>query len=147
MLEYQACGCQKKAGEESVKGKRFVQMPINYLRSPPSKGELAIKWLHNIGTSHTVETFHFNRKMVCQDHVTVDMEHRLPGLGERRLLNEAILSPLNLCTERKVRGRSEGSVWHAKKGLAKGTNLMYANTIYGVLEYHSMHFLYYNKNQ
>ena len=22
---------------------------------------------------------------------------------------------------------------------------MYANTIYGVLEYHSMHFLYYNK--
>ena len=50
---YQACGCQKKAGEESVKGKRFVQMPINYLRSPPSKGELAIKWLHNIGTSHT----------------------------------------------------------------------------------------------
>ena len=74
-----------------MKGKRFVQMPINYLRSPPSKGELAIKWLHNIVTSHTdtVETFNLNRKMVCQDHVTVDMEHRLPGLGERRLLNEA----------------------------------------------------------
>ena len=89
MLEYQAYGCQKKAGEESVKGKRFVQMPINYLRSPPSKGELAIKWLQNTSTSHTVETFNFNRKMVCQDHVTVDMEHRLPGLGERRLLNEA----------------------------------------------------------
>ena len=89
MLEYEAYGCQKKAGEESVKGKRFVQMPINYLRSPPSKGELAIKWLQNTSTSHTVETFNFNRKMVCQDHVTVDMEHRLPGLGERRLLNEA----------------------------------------------------------
>ena len=89
MLEYQACGCQKKAGEGSVKGKRFVQMPINYLRSPPSKGKLASKWLHNIGTSHTVETFNFNRKMVCQDHVTVDVEHRLPGLGERRMLNEA----------------------------------------------------------
>ena len=27
--------------------------------------------------------------MVCQDHVTVYMEHRLPGLGERQLLNEA----------------------------------------------------------
>ena len=147
MLEYQAYGYQKKAGEESVKGMRFVQMPINYLRSTLSKGELAIKWLHNIGMSHTVETFNFNRKMVCQDHVTIDMEHRLPGLGERRLLNEAILSTLNLCTERKVRGRSEGSVLHAKKGLAKGTNLMYANTIYGVLEYHSMYFLYYNKNQ
>ena len=39
--------------------------------------------------SYTVETFNFNRKMVCQDHVTVDMERRLQGLGERRLLNEA----------------------------------------------------------
>ena len=27
--------------------------------------------------------------MVCQDHVTVYLEHRLPGLGERQLLNEA----------------------------------------------------------
>ena len=58
-----------------------------------------------------------------------------------------LLSPLNVCTERKVRGRSEGSVLHAKNGLAKGTSLMYANTIYGVLEYNSMYFLYNNKNQ
>ena len=82
--------------------------------------------------------------MVCQDHVTVDIEHRLPGLGERRLLNEATV-PTEF--ERKVRSRSEGLVLHAKKGLAKGTNLMYANTIYGVLEYHSKYFLYYNTNQ
>ena len=27
--------------------------------------------------------------MVCQDHVTVELEHRLPGLCERRLLDEA----------------------------------------------------------
>ena len=54
-----------------------------------TKRELAMKWLHSIGTGHTVKTFNFNRKMVCQDHVTVDLEHRLPGLGERRLLNEA----------------------------------------------------------
>ena len=27
--------------------------------------------------------------MVCQDHVIVYLEHRLPGLGERQLLNEA----------------------------------------------------------
>ena len=33
MLECQAYGCQKKAGEESVKGKRFFRMPINSLRS------------------------------------------------------------------------------------------------------------------
>ena len=49
------------------------------------KRDLAIKWLHNIGT---VKKFNFNRKMVCQDHVTIDLEHRLLGLGERRLLNE-----------------------------------------------------------
>ena len=53
-----------------------------------AKRELAMKWLHNIGTGHTVEKFNFNRKMVCQDHVTIDLEHRLLGLGERRLLNE-----------------------------------------------------------
>ena len=53
-----------------------------------TKRELAMKWLLNIGTGHTVEKFNFNRKMVCQDHVTIDLEHRLLGLGERRLLNE-----------------------------------------------------------
>ena len=49
-----------------------------------AKRELAMKWLHNIGTGHTVEKFNFKRKMVCQDHVTIDLEHRLLGLGERR---------------------------------------------------------------
>ena len=53
-----------------------------------AKWELAMKWLHNIGTGHTVENFNFNRNMVCQDHVTVDLEHRLLGLDERQLLNE-----------------------------------------------------------
>ena len=72
--------------------------------------------------------------MVCQDHVTVYLEHRLPGLGERQLLNEATVP-------------TEGSVLHAKNGLAKGTNIMFANTIKGVLEYHLMYFLYNDKNQ
>ena len=53
-----------------------------------AKRELAMKWLHDIGTGHTVEKFNFKRKMVCRDHVTIDLEHRLLGLGERRLLNE-----------------------------------------------------------
>ena len=53
-----------------------------------AKRELAMKWLHNIGTGHIVGKCNFNRTMVCQDHVTIDMEHRLLGLGERRLLNE-----------------------------------------------------------
>ena len=55
------------------------------------KRELAMKWLHNIGAGHTVETFNFNRKMVCQHHVIVDLEHRLLGFGERRLVNEDIV--------------------------------------------------------
>ena len=37
---------------------------------------------------HIMEKFIFNRKMVCQDHVTIDLEHKLLGLGERRLVNE-----------------------------------------------------------
>ena len=53
-----------------------------------AKRELAMKRLHNIGTGHTVEKFNFKRKMVCQDHVTIDLEHRVLGLGESRLLNE-----------------------------------------------------------
>ena len=39
-----------------------------------------MKRLHNIGTGHTVEKFNLNRKMVCKDYVTVDLEHRLLGL-------------------------------------------------------------------
>ena len=98
-----------------------------------AKRELAMKWLHNIGTGHTVEKFNFNRKMVCQDHVTIDLRHRLLGLGERRLLNESTV-PTVFMHRTKSPG-VEGSVllWHAKSGLAKGTNIMYANTINGVL--------------
>ena len=51
------------------------------------KRELAMKWLHNIGAGHTVEKFNFNRKMVCQHHAIVDLEHRLLELGERRQVN------------------------------------------------------------
>ena len=94
-----------KAGEGSVKEKRFFSNANKF----SAKHELAMKWLHNIGMGHTVEKFNFNRKMVCQDHVTVDLEHRLLGLVERRLLNKfKLLSPLNLCTERKVRGQRVG---------------------------------------
>ena len=52
--------------------------------------------------------------MVYQDHVTVDMEHRLPGLGERQLLNEATVST-EFVRKTKVRGQSEGSI-----GVARG---------------------------
>ena len=62
------------------------------------------------------------------------------GLGERRLLNEAVFvhrtkSPgpkSRCCTRRTV----------SQKGRM---NIMYGNTINGVPEYHSMYFLYTNK--
>ena len=67
---------KNRAGEGSMKGKRFFQMPINSMRVGD---EMA---------GHTVEKFNLNRNMVCQHHVTIDLEHRLLGLGERRLVNE-----------------------------------------------------------
>ena len=42
-----------------------------------AKGELTMKCLHNIGAGYIVERFNFNRKTVCQHHVTVDLEHWL----------------------------------------------------------------------
>ena len=60
-------------------------------------------------TGHTVEKFNFNRKMVCQDHVTADLEHRLPGLGERRLLNEDTV-PTEYVQRMNEKSRAEGSV-------------------------------------
>ena len=77
-----------------------------------AKRGLAMKWLHNIGRGHTVEKFNFNGKMVSQDHVTVDLEHMLLGLGERRLLNEDIVP-----TEFVQRTKSPGP----KSGLIVGT--------------------------
>ena len=69
----------------------------------PANRKLGMKWLHNIGPGHTVEKFNFNRKMVCQDHVTVDLEHRLLGLGERRLLNKDTV-PTEFVQRRKSPG-------------------------------------------
>ena len=40
-----------------VKRERFFQIP-NATKSP-AKRELAIKWLHNIGTGHNVDRFFF----------------------------------------------------------------------------------------
>ena len=48
-----------------------------------------------------------NREMICQDHVTVNLDHRLLGLGERRLLNEAAVP--TVCAHNEKSG-AEGSV-------------------------------------
>ena len=80
---------KNRAGEGSEKGKI----------------ELTMKWLHNIGAGHTVEKFNFNRKMVCQHHVIVDLEHRLLGLGIRRQVNEDI-APTEFINRKKSPGPS-----------------------------------------
>ena len=78
------------------------------------KRELAMKWLHNIGAGHTVEKFNFNRKMVCQHHAIVDLEHRLLGLGERRLVNEDIV-PTVFVHRKKSPGPSSVAMAHEER--------------------------------
>ena len=101
-----------KEGRRRVRERKEICPNANKISTKPAVegrvgDQINDKWLHNIDTSHTVETFNFNRKMVCQDHVTVDMEHRLPVLGERRLLNEATVPTefvhrTKSCTRRRV---------------------------------------------
>ena len=91
MHECQAYGCLNKAGEGAGKGEKVFQIP-NATKFP-AKRDLAIKWLHNIGTGHTVDKFNFHRKVVCEGQFTEqcfkkDVEHVLLGLPERRLLKE-----------------------------------------------------------
>ena len=91
MPECQAYGCLNKAGEGARKVKRFFQIPN--ATKYPAKRDLAIKWLYNIGTGHTVDKLNFHRKVVCEDHFTEqcfkkNVEHVLLGLPEWRLLKE-----------------------------------------------------------
>ena len=86
--------------------------------------------------------------MVCQDHVIVDLEHRLLGLRERRLLNEATDPSEFVHRTNNPRPKAKGRCCTRRTVSQKGrTNIMNANTLNGVLEYRSMYFLYNNKNQ
>ena len=74
------------------KGKGFFKY-----RMQRPKRDLAIKWLHNIGTGHTVDKLNFHSKVVCEDHFTEqcfkkDVEHVLLGLPELRLLKEFLIN-------------------------------------------------------
>ena len=62
MPEWQPSGCINKAGGKDL--------PNNKCHNFHAKRELDIKWLHNIGTGHSVDRFNFNRKVVCEDHFT-----------------------------------------------------------------------------
>ena len=99
MFEWQAT---EKQSRRRVRERKDIFPNTNKFHP---KRELAMKWLHNIGAGHTVEKFNFNRKMVCQHHVIVDLEHRLLGLGERRLVNEDI-APTEFVNRKKSPGPS-----------------------------------------
>ena len=77
------------------KGKGFFQIP-NATKFH-AKRDLAIKWLHNNGTDHTIDKLNFHRKVVCEDHFIEqcfkkDVEHVLLGLPELRLLKEFLIN-------------------------------------------------------
>ena len=50
------------------RGKKIFQ--ISNATKFPAKLELAITWLHNIGTGHSGDQFKFNSEVVCEDHFT-----------------------------------------------------------------------------
>ena len=107
MLECQAYGCQDRAGDGSVKGEIFLNANKFH-----AKRKLAMKWLHNI--------FNFNRKMVCQDHVTIDLEHRLLGLGERQLVDDDTVST-EFVHRKKSAGPSSVAVAHEERSRKRRT--------------------------
>ena len=97
MLE---CQASEKQSRRRVSERKEIFPNTNKFHA---KRELAMKCLHNIGAGHTVERFNFKRKMVSHHHVTVDLEHRLLGLGERRLVNEDTVP--TECVHRKKSSR------------------------------------------
>ena len=127
-----------KEGRRRVSERKEIFPNANKLSA---KRELAMKWLHNMYGS-CCGKMQFHRKMVCQNHVTVDLEHSLRGLDERRLLNEA-----TEFVHRTKRPAPKGRCCTRRRVSQKGrTNIMYANTINGVLEYNSMYLFCNNKN-
>ena len=63
MPSCQAWGCANTSGKTAVK-KHYHKIP-----EPPKEIQRAERWLHNIGTGHTPQTFKFgSSKVVCSDH-------------------------------------------------------------------------------
>ncbi|PIK43235.1 hypothetical protein BSL78_19926 [Apostichopus japonicus] len=90
MPECQAYGCTNRHGAGKSKGKRFLVIPDG--KTDPEKRELSQKWLHQIGTGHTVDNFTFHKyKVVCEDHFEEkcfeeDVKARLMGTKPRKNL-------------------------------------------------------------
>ena len=68
MAECKALGCKNKKRKNKDKHYFAVPRPSNDVRK-----QLALQWLHNLGTGHTLTTFPFgSNSVVCQDHFTED---------------------------------------------------------------------------
>ncbi|XP_069047993.1 zinc finger protein 628-like isoform X2 [Lepisosteus oculatus] len=72
MWQCKALGCTNSR-RKTVKKKFFcVPKPTN-----PERAVIVKKWLHNLGTGHTLDTFPFGRNaVVCEDHFTPDCYER-----------------------------------------------------------------------
>ena len=78
-------GCSNKSS-----GKTGTQN-VSYFHFPdPVKDKArAERWLHNIGTGYTVESFYFKGKLICSDHFhancfEVDMMANVMGNTSKR---------------------------------------------------------------
>ena len=84
MPSCQAYGCSNTSGK--TPGKRsYYHFP-----NPAREKECAERWLHNIGTGHTINNFKFTRdKVVCSEHFhpscfEVDKKGKLLGYEPKR---------------------------------------------------------------
>ena len=85
MPSCQSYGCSNKSS-----GKRR-NLNVSYFHFPDSKKDKARaeRWLHNIGTGYSVESFNFKGKVVCSSHFhancfEVDMMANVMGYTSKR---------------------------------------------------------------
>ena len=85
MPNCQAYGCKNESGRTPVK------RSYHYFPDPKKENSRAGAWLHNIGTGFTINTFNFDKKVVCGEHFhpncfKVDMKAKLLGYTPKRTL-------------------------------------------------------------
>ena len=64
MVYCQAFGCKNKPERKTAEKKHYFSFP-----HPEKEKQRCERWLHNIGTGYTIQTFTFNsNKKVCSEH-------------------------------------------------------------------------------
>ena len=95
MPSCQSYGCSSKSS-----GKTRTQN-VSYFHFPDPKKDQARaeRWLNNIGTGYTVESFYFKGKVVCSDHFRVNcfevdmMANFMRYTSKRRNLKSVMYQP------------------------------------------------------